>query len=307
VKRCALALVLLLGCGPEVVPSRVASPERTEGTLVVYAINEPLRYFARRIGGDQVEAVFPAPTGVDPANWSPGGDVVAAYQRADLILLNGPGYAGWVARASLPRATQVDTTAGFSERLIPVEGTVTHQHGPAGEHSQGAVALETWLDPALATLQARAVATALSGARPEHEALFAQGLTALEADLADLDRRLRAAAARIGDLPLIFSHPVYAYLQRAYALNGRSLHWEPDQQPDARQWRALEALRREHPARLLIWESAPLAQMRERLADEGISSIVFARASDAGAEDWLTRMRESAAALSGLPPPVSPE
>lgn len=303
----ALALALLLGCSSEVVPTEASSPERTHGKLVVYAINEPLRYFASRIGGEQVEAVFPAPPGADPADWSPDGDVVAAYQQADLILLNGPGYASWLSRASLPRATRVDTTAGFAERLIPVEGTVTHQHGPAGDHSHGALALETWLDPALATLQARSVAAALSGARPQHEALYAAGLAVLEAELAELDGRLRAAAARIGDLPLIFSHPVYAYLQRAYALNGRSLHWEPDQQPDAREWRALEALLREHPAQLLIWEAEPRSETRERLAGLGIRSIVFARASDADAEDWLARMRESAAVLAGLPPRVPPE
>ncbi len=306
-KRAVLACVLLLACRPEAAPGESLPAASGSDTLVVYAVNEPLRYFASRIGEERVEAVFPAPPGVDPADWSPGGELVAAYQRADLILLNGLGYAGWTSRASLPRATQVDTTAAFSDRLIPIDGAVTHQHGPSGAHSHEDVSLTTWLDPALAALQARAVAAALAGARPRHEAFFAEGLASLEADLADLDRRLREATARIGDTRLLFSHPVYPYLQRAYGLNGRSLHWEPERAPDAREWRAFEALLRERPADLLVWEAEPLPETRARLAALGIASVVFARASGAEAADWLAVMRESAAALGRLPPPGSPE
>ena len=64
-----------------------------------------------------IEVVFPAPADVDPAYWSPGGEIVADYQQADLILLNGAGYAGWVSRASLPRAAKVDTGAAFADRV----------------------------------------------------------------------------------------------------------------------------------------------------------------------------------------------
>ena len=300
-KRAVLACVLLLACRPEAAPGESPPAASASDTLVVYAVNEPLRYFASRIGGERVEAVFPAPPGVDPTDWSPGGELVAAYQRADLILLNGLGYAGWTSRASLPRATQVDTTAAFSDRLIPIDGAVTHQHGPSGAHSHQGVALTTWLDPALAALQARAVAAALTGARPRHEAFFAEGLASLEADLADLDRRLREATARIGDTRLIFSHPVYPYLQRAYGLNGRSLHWEPDQTPSERQWRELSDLLGEYPAQVLLWEGEPLAATRERLEALGLRSVVYAPAgkrSDAG--DWLTVMQANAARLEAL-------
>ncbi len=66
------------------------------GPLNVYVVNYPLKYFAERIGGDHVRVKFPVPADVDPANWNPDLADIAAYQQADLILLNGAGYAKWV-------------------------------------------------------------------------------------------------------------------------------------------------------------------------------------------------------------------
>ncbi len=70
------------------------SPEFTDDRderLVVYAVNYPLAWLAERIGGEFVAVVLPWPADVDPAFWSPDAETVAAYQRADLIILNGGG------------------------------------------------------------------------------------------------------------------------------------------------------------------------------------------------------------------------
>jgi zinc transport system substrate-binding protein len=257
-------------------------------------VNEPLAFFARRIGGEAVDVRFPAPPDVDPAHWSPDPETVAAYQEADVILLNGAGYAGWVARATLPGDALVDTSAGFADRLLPVEGAVSHQHGPAGEHSHAGTAFTTWLDPTLAVQQARAVADAIGKHRPERAGELAASLAGLEADLLELDARLAKAALTLAGAPILFSHPVYQYLQHRYGLNARSLHWEPDEAPDAKAWRGLEALLAEHPARLVLWEGAPLPETRARLEELGLRSVVFdpgGRRTDTG--DWLALMQQN--------------
>jgi zinc transport system substrate-binding protein len=71
-------------------------------------VNYPLKYFAERIGGDHVRVEFPAPADVDPAYWNPALAGISAFQKADLILLNGAGYAKWIAKVSLPRSKIVD-------------------------------------------------------------------------------------------------------------------------------------------------------------------------------------------------------
>ena len=165
--RSLLAVAALLACGPgeRADEVRQVDPEAA-GPLTVYVVNYPLRYFAEQIGGELVRVVLPAPSDVDPAHWSPDAETVAAYQAADLILLNGAGYARWVQRASLPRARLLDTSASFRDRLIAQDAATTHIHGPEGAHSHTDLAFTTWLDPALAILQARAVAEAFAEARP---------------------------------------------------------------------------------------------------------------------------------------------
>ena len=102
----------------------------------------------------------------DPAFWEPTSADIERMQQADLILLNGAGYAKWVERATLPASKVADTTAGVSDRLLELAGTVTHSHGPEGEHEHHGWAFTTWLDPTLALDQARAVAAALQARLP---------------------------------------------------------------------------------------------------------------------------------------------
>jgi len=243
--------------------------------LSVYTVNYPLQYFAERIGGDLVSVVFPAPTDEDPAFWSPDPETVVAYQRADLILLNGAGYAKWAERASLPQAKMVDTSAGFRDRYVPLQEGVTHTHGPEGEHAHKGYAFTTWLDPILAIGQAQAVKDALSIAMPEQEQLLLENFEKLQADLLVLDAEFELAFGALADEPLIFSHPVYQYLAERYGLDGISLHWEPDEAPSDKMWRELRDLLSDHPAKWVLWEDTPLVETSRRLAELGLGSVVF--------------------------------
>ena len=123
------------------------SVTETEAILSVYVVNYPLQYFAERIGGDLVEVLLPVPMGVDPAHWLPTAEEILPFQQADLILLNGAGYAQWVARATLPETRVIDTSLPFRDRLIAPESGRTHSHGAEGEHSHADLASHTWLDP----------------------------------------------------------------------------------------------------------------------------------------------------------------
>jgi len=243
--------------------------------LVVYAVNYPLQYFAQRIAGEFAEVVMPVPPGVDPAFWQPDAAIIGDFQRADLILLNGAGYAKWVSRVSLPRRKTVDTSAGFSERYIDTEGSQTHSHGREGDHSHAGTAFTTWLDFHQAVEQARAVRDALSRLAPERGDIFADNFLDLERDLLDLDTRLAAIVAREPDKPLIASHPVYQYLVRRYSLNLESVMWEPDAMPSETEWQALTELREGHPAVWMFWEDEPSAENRQRLLQLGVQSVVF--------------------------------
>ncbi len=287
-----LAGVAWVACTEEARESTTAAHDES-GPLSVYTVNYPLLYFAQRIGGEHVDVVFPAPPDVDPAHWSPDPETVSAYQDADLILLNGAGYAAWVQRASLPEKL-LDTSAAFRDSLILMEDMLTHGHGPSGEHTHKGTAFTTWLDPTLAREQAAAIAQAFARARPGREAHFREGLAGLDADLQELDERLTAITRALDNAPLVFSHPVYQYLERRYALNGRSLHWEPDEPPDVVSWRGLKRLLDDHPTRIVVWEGEPLARTARMLEALGLRNVVYAPCGNAPREgDWLSVMHEN--------------
>ena len=282
---------VLAACG-QAPDAPVAAP-RAADQLQVYTVNYPLAYMAERIVGEHASVIFPAPGDVDPAFWQAGPEDILAYQGADLILLNGAGYAQWLALASLPSAGMVDTSAAFSDRLIEVSANVRHKHGPEGDHSHGDVAFTTWLDPDLAAMQAQAIHQALVQARPERAAEFAEAYDALLSDLEALDRSAAEAFAQLAQAQLIFSHPVYQYLQRKYGLTGQTLMWEPDEPVSLADISSLaDAVDAGPPGRgLVIWEAEPLAANRDALRALGYDSIVFmplANRPESG--DYLTGM-----------------
>jgi len=291
--RGGLIALLVCACSGED-PAGRASTERESDELLVYTVNYPLAYFAERIAGSQAEVRFPAPADIDPADWSPTPGEVAQFQKADLILLNGGGYARWLERASLRRARLIDTSTSFRAQRIELRGGISHAHGPSGEHSHTGTAATTWLDPTLAIEHARAIAEALARARPSRAAAFRERLAVLEADLIELDEQLAAATAKLGGMPILFSHPVYQYLTRRYGLNAVSLHWEPNEMPDESQWRRLGELIDERPVRWMIWEDRPLDATVERLRSLGIESVVLETCANTPHDgDYLEAMQLS--------------
>ena len=135
----------------------------------------------------------------------------------------------------------------FRRDYIRVDDTVTHKHGPGGEHEHGDVAFTTWLDPELATRQAAAVRDELIRLRPDRQQSFDAEFENLQAEMTAMDDGFRAVSAMLGGQPLLFSHPVYQYFESRYALNARSLHWEPDRSLSAAEVDDLNEMRASHP------------------------------------------------------------
>lgn len=290
-RRCylAVAVFLLALSSPSLLP---AEP------LTVYTVNYPLQYFTQRIAGDHARVIFPAPPGVDPAFWMPDRKTIGDYQRADLILLNGAAYARWVSKASLPRLRLVDTSRAFRDDLIAVRDTVTHNHGPAGEHSHTGTAFTTWLDFHQAVQQAQAIADALSRRQPEHRSEFEKNLASLRSELMTLEQTLQQTVAANPGQHLFASHPIYQYLARRYGLRMEDMAWEPDEMPGEQQWQRLRLVHESFPADWMLWEKRPLPEIVQQLAKMGIGIAVFDPcASRPASGDFLSVMQENITSL----------
>ena len=221
-------------------------------------VNYPLQYFTSRIAGDHVEVFFPVPRAEDPAFWKPQDQDIEAYQRADLILLNGAEYEKWLPAAVLPLTRQVVTSQAFADRYVTNGEVVTHSHGPQGMHSHGLIDFNTWMDPQQAALQAQSIRDELARLLPGAAKDFDSNLRALQKDLGEIDAAIQQASAALGNSPLLGSHPVYQYAARRYGWNLKSVHWEPEEMPSEAEWQRFEKLHRDHPGKIMIWEEDPL-------------------------------------------------
>jgi len=293
------ACSVLNSCDSKNDPSSTAI---TSENPIIQTVNYPLAYFAERIAGEHAEVIFAAPSDGDPAFWKPNDAELSAFQKADLILLNGATYAKWTTSASLPGGRMIDTSLGFADKFIAGMEETTHTHGDGEAHAHTGTAFTTWLDFSLAKLQAKAIADGLSTRMPAKADIFQQNFTALAADIDSLDADMRALALKIGDQPLFASHPVYQYWSRAYGLNVVAVHWEPGIVPDTRALNELVKKSVAHDGIWMIWEGEPVKESVEKLRQRNIASVVFdpcGNRPDDGS-DWLAVMRKNLANLAPL-------
>ena len=293
----AVSVMFLSACRPD---DKV--PGKKAGKPQVFTVNYPLAYFAERIGGELIDVHFPEING-DPAFWKPEAKDVRAFQGADLILLNGATYAKWTTKVSLPESKIVNTSAGFQNRFIQVKEDGAHKHGMDGDHNHTGTAFTTWLDLKQAEQQAVAIRDALMKLLPNSHQSIMDNFVALQKDLQALDIKLRGIAVKFGEAPLVGSHPVYQYLARGYDLKIRSVHWEPDEMPDEDGWAELAAIRKEHPAKIMLWEAEPDRAIARKLLEQSVSSVVFAPCGNRPDEGgWLSVIQANVSQLGRATP-----
>jgi zinc transport system substrate-binding protein len=291
----ALFCLVLTGCrNAEKQDNSEALTREPASVPVVYASNYPLYYFANRIGGENIDLHFPAAGLADPSGWNPPADSVAAMQLADLILLNGASFEGWLMNVSLPDSLLVDTSWDFAVRLLPSGETFTHSHGEEGEHAHEGLATTTWLDLSLAGLQAQSVRDALARTRPALKDMYETNYQVLASELKTLDDAFRETAKAGAGKHFAFSQPVYQYFQKAYGLEGSSLHLDPNVPLDQDVLHEIGHLKKEQNLRYMVWEGTPLPETVKKLADRGIESIVVSPLeSSPESGDFLDGMRQN--------------
>jgi zinc transport system substrate-binding protein len=287
----------LFSCGKE--DQKPASAEKTKPKVI--SVNYPLHFFSKRIGGDFIDPVFPIPADEDPAYWSPDGEAIGHFQKADLILDNGADYAKWMKKVSLPLSKVVNTSRGFQDKYIKIDEGITHSHGLEGEHEHTGYAFTTWLNFKFAILQAEAVKNALQKLLPDSKTLFQSNYDQLKNELEKIDQEMVKIAGSLERQNVFASHPVYQYLAEGYELNIVSEHWEPAEMPMKPQWTSFKENLKKYPAKIMLWEDNPHSKLKTILYDMGITTVVFNPCANQPKEgDFLTVMNENVERLKDV-------
>ena len=276
-----VVLSILSGCErKETQQPAAAAPENAADAatkqLSVYTTFYPTTYFTQRIAGDAVKITCAYPSDADPAFWTPDDETVTAFQGADLVVVNGASFEKGLSNVTLPESRLVDTAKPLAGELITLKDAVKHSHGPQGAHSHEGIDGHTWLDPINDKIQAEVIKKALIERLPNQAEKFEQGYAALAADLDAMDAGLKTLAGKLRDRILLCSHPAYNYVGRRYGWNLKTYHLDPEEMPSDATFIEIKNFLADHPARIMLWESEPAAEIADRMTKElGLKNIVY--------------------------------
>ncbi|MGA1317433.1 MAG: metal ABC transporter solute-binding protein, Zn/Mn family [Rubrivivax sp.] len=203
--------------------------------------------------------------------------------QADLIVVNGLGFEGWIdrlVRASGARAPVVVATKGLKPRREAAAGKHSgHSHGHAHD-----VDPHAWQDLAHAAHYVTRIAEAMTQRWPEHASQIDLRRSDYLARIAALDQRLRERLERIprAQRRVLISHDAFAYLGAAYGIDFVAPQsWSTHSEPSAKAVAALIRQVRQQQVRAVFVENVTSATLIERIAREGGARVGGTLYSDA--------------------------
>lgn len=122
----------VISCDKEVSVDNTVKAKPAE----IIVVNYPLYYFTQYLAADWAKVTFPVPNNIDPADWNPRLEDIIKLQQADLIILNSPGYSGWLNKTALSSSKLLDSSQSIKSELIPLTEQTTHSHGFQYMHEQ---------------------------------------------------------------------------------------------------------------------------------------------------------------------------
>ena len=207
----ALALALLAALAA--IPVTAQAQDR----LKVVTSFSILADFARNVGGDLVDVAMLVGPGGDAHVYSPTPADARSVAAARLVVVNGLGFEGWLARL-IKSANTKATVATATKGIAPRKDKTVHNH----KHDQGRDDADphAWQSVVNAKLYAANIRDALTAADPAGADTYRKNADAYLAKLDMLDREVREAVAKLPAerRKVISTHDAFGYFADAYGI-----------------------------------------------------------------------------------------
>ena len=213
-------------------PSQAAEPLRVVASFSI------LGDIVKQIGGERVVVETLVGPEEDAHMFDPAPKNAARITVANLLIINGLGYEGWIDR--------LIKASGGSPRVIIASDGIASQTAMIDGHT--IVDPHAWQDVSNVRLYAQNIAKALISIDPAGENTYKSQLSRYDADLETLDREIRAAFAAIPPdrRKIVTTHDAFGYFSRTYGVEmiapqGVSTESEPSAKDVARIIRQVKA------------------------------------------------------------------
>lgn len=294
---------LILACGP-------AEAEDKPTAVATFSI---LADLTKKIGGDHVEVLTLVGPNGDAHVFEPGPRESAELAQADMLIANGLGFEPWLHR--------LEEASGFKGMLIvaaesvtPLDGEEEHEHeGEEAEHEEegeghdhGAFDPHAFQDLSNAQIYVANIAKGLSAAAPAYAADFKANADTLIAEMAALDRQLKADFAAVPQerRRVLTSHDAFHYFGKAYGIEFVAVQGvSTEAEPSAADLAAIVRQARDGHLSAIFLENMADPRLAETVAQESgvrMGGELYADAlsePDGPAPDYLSLIRYNAKQL----------
>jgi zinc/manganese transport system substrate-binding protein len=263
-----------------------ASPSRAADKLKVVTTFTILGDMVKNVGGEHVAVTTLVGPDSDAHVYQPTPADARALAQADVIVVNGLGFEGWIDRL-IKASGYKGPVVVASEGVSPLQAEDGHGHGPAHghahrhgskgapvkgkDHHHGELDPHAWHDLANGRLYVANIARALAAADPAHADDYRRRAEAYDHELAMLDRNIRS---RLDAVPadrrrVITSHDSFRYLGRAYGIDFHApVGLSTDSEPSAGEVAALIRQMKKERIRVLFVENITDPRLIQQLARE---------------------------------------
>lgn len=208
----AAAILLLVGLAPSLAAAQVAR-------LKAVATFSILADLVAQVGGDRVAVTSLVGPDADAHGYSPAPGDARRVAEANLVVVNGLGFEGWLERLIKASGTKAPVVVA-SKGVKTIAGS--HDHDDHGhDHGEGDHAdPHAWQNVANVKLYVANIRDGLSAADPAHAGLYAANAAAYSAKLDALDAEIRTELAKIPEerRRIITTHDSFGYFSAAYGM-----------------------------------------------------------------------------------------
>jgi len=252
--------------------------------------------FVERIGGDRVRVDVMIPPGYSHVDYPLTPRQIVALSRARLYVAVGhPAFEFERIQLlpflkTLPNLQTVNMSEGMPLLAGEGEGTDTDEDGH--DHAQGDP--HVWVAPVTVAVAGRNITAALERIDPAHAAEYRANLARFEADVAGLDREIRAELGAFRGSSFMVYHPTWGYFAHEYGLQQVAIEGEGKEPSARRLIRLIDEARRDGVKVVFVQRGFP-RKSAQVIADAVGGTVVIA---DPQERDWLGNLRRVTRALS---------
>ncbi len=246
--------------------------------LRVVATFSILADLVKNVGGEDVAVTTLVGADGDAHVYEPTPADAKAVGNAQLVVVNGLGFEGWMDRLIQSAAYQreiVVVSQGVTPRqMMEEKGEQAKQHHGKNRqegHDHGTTDPHAWQDLANGQRYVTNIAAALAKVDPTRAEAYRRRSEAYRAQLQETDRwvRVQLAAVPPAKRKVITSHDAFGYFGAAYGVEFLApVGWNTENEPSAKQIATLIRQIKQEGTRALFVENMSDPRLIKRIADE---------------------------------------